>query len=79
MASIDGKLAPKTKRKAEKMLKHASKEQLEKTKFQERSTVVTLAFNSSSKSADDSSNQEASGDKMTSPYNRGRINVVIKL
>ena len=33
MAGIDGKLARKTKRKAERMLKHASIERLEKTKF----------------------------------------------
>ena len=70
------KLARKTKQKAERMLKHASREHLEKTKFQEPSTVVTLAFNSSSESADDSSNQKASADKMTSPYKRGRISVV---
>ena len=76
MAGIDGKLARKTKRKAERMLKHASREYLEKTKFQEWSNVVTLAFNSSLESADDSSNPEASADEMTSPYKRGRINVV---
>ena len=35
MAGIDGKLAHKTKPKAKSMLKHASTEQLEKTKFQE--------------------------------------------
>ena len=35
MAGINGKLARKTKRKAERMLKHASREHLEKTKFQE--------------------------------------------
>ena len=58
------------------MLKHVPREQLEKTKFQERPTVVTFAFNSSSESADDSSNQEASCDEMTSPYKQGRINVV---
>ena len=76
MAGIDGKLARKTKRKVERMLKHASREHLEKNKFQERSSVVTLAFDSSSESADDSSNQDASADEMTSPYKRGRINVV---
>ena len=76
MAGIDGKLAQKIKRKAERMLKHAFREHLEKTKFQERPTIVTLAFNSSSEFADDSSNQKASADEMTSPYKRGRINVV---
>ena len=46
MTGIDGKLTRKTKRKAERMLKHASRKQLEKNKFQERSTVVTLALES---------------------------------
>ena len=58
------------------MLKHASREHVEKTKFQEPSTVVTLAFSSSSESTDDSTNQEASADEMTPPHKRGRINVV---
>ena len=44
MAGIDGKLARKTKRKAERMLKYASREHLEKTKFQERSTVATTCI-----------------------------------
>ena len=55
---------------------HAFRKQLEKNKFQEQSTVVTLTFHSSSESADDSSNQEALDDEMTSPYKRRRINVV---
>ena len=76
MAGIDGKLTRKTKRKAERMLKHASRDQPEKIKFQERSTIVTIVFNSSSETAHDLSNQEASADEMASPYKQGRINVV---
>ena len=48
MAGINGKLTRRAKRKAESTLKHASREQLEKTEFQERSTIVAFAFNRSS-------------------------------
>ena len=79
MTGMDIKLARKTKRKAKRMSKHASREQLETNKFQEQLTVVTLEFYSCLESAEDSSNQEASADEMTSPYMRGRIMLFLKL